>query len=320
MTKNASGKRFRATFGGGYKKEDVNAYIEEIQADFTSVEATLKGQIDRQSAQIKAAEEAAATAKAELETLSARITALEAENAQYAAEKAGYEAAMDTLYTLRTENEVLTSENTALVEKQQTLAAEYLSLQTESQGEKERLAALLSEKEAALEVYRTKATDAEAKAAEWSDVAEKELSVLRDKAAAYDRMSAEFGATMLRANENAEAIVRSAEAEAEGMLKTLNTEIAAAKNRAQVASEGLIGTLDGRLRKINADCRDDIIVELEDLRSSVGSMLAAMKSKYAGIGARIDYAKTEMQSERDRVLRGSSANGRELSQRIFKKK
>ena len=259
MKKERSGKRFRATLGGGYKKADVNAYIEEIQAEFVSVEATLKGQIDRQSAQIRGAEEAAAEAKAKIAELEAQVASLKEVQSAYA-------AATEELTTLRAENSALSSENTALVEKHQALAAEYLALQEEKTA-----------------------------------VEEKTLLELEEKAAAFDRMSADFGAIMLRANENAEAIVRSAKA------------------RAQATSDGLIGTLDGRLRKINADCRDDIVAELEELRTSVGAMLSSMKTKYADIGARIDHAKTEMQSERDRLFRAGASVGHDFMSKVRKK-
>lgn len=303
MKKHTSGKRFRATLGGGYKKEDVNAYIEEIQAEFTSVEATLKGQIDRQCAQVKAAEEATAAAKAEIDALNERIAALEAEQIKHIAVSAELSSLRTEYDDLRMENATLTSENTALVEKHQMLAAQYLALQGEAQTEKERLTAQLFEKDAVI--------------AEGADA--KDLAELREKAAAFDRLSADFGVIMLRANESAEAILRSAKQEADEMLRSVNAEISAAKTRAEAASEGIIGTLDGRLRKINADCRDDILAELEDLRSSVSTMLAAMKAKYADIGARIDHAKTEMQSESDRVLRSSTSTARDFARRIWKK-
>ena len=52
MSEQKNAKMFRTVFGGGYQKNDVNEYIESMQAQFVSVEQTLKNTINHQRAEL----------------------------------------------------------------------------------------------------------------------------------------------------------------------------------------------------------------------------------------------------------------------------
>ena len=57
MSEQKNAKMFRTVFGGGYQKKDVNEYIESMQAQFQSVEQTLKNTINHQRAELDALRE-----------------------------------------------------------------------------------------------------------------------------------------------------------------------------------------------------------------------------------------------------------------------
>ena len=52
MSEQKNAKMFKTVFGGGYQKSDVNAYIESMQAQFQSVEQTLKNTINHQRSEL----------------------------------------------------------------------------------------------------------------------------------------------------------------------------------------------------------------------------------------------------------------------------
>ena len=89
MSEQKNPKMFKTVFGGGYQKSDVNEYIESMQAQFISIEQTLKNTINHQAAeleelrcQIDATEDARDAADALQSTLDAAETTLTAVRAE----------------------------------------------------------------------------------------------------------------------------------------------------------------------------------------------------------------------------------------------
>ena len=79
---NKNGKKFRVVFGGGYRKSDVNAYIETMQAQFSGIEETLKGTINHQKEELETAREASSQyeeALSRVQTLEETLACLQRE-------------------------------------------------------------------------------------------------------------------------------------------------------------------------------------------------------------------------------------------------
>ena len=387
------GKKFRTVFGGGYNKDDVNEYIESMQAQFESIEETLKSTINHQKTQLdqaraenvngKALEEELAVVKDQLtdtaaariaaeeekadaektlealrddldgmkaereealekaarasEELSALQTALaeakdEAEKQRTAAETADaaaktadqaaaalaqkLSAAEEALASRTEEQNLADSERAAVTAERAAAAAERLAAQNEKAALEEQIRTLLAEKKA-LEDDRTaieqeKAVLAEQNAALLREAAEREstpaeavpiapvlpddYNVLKEKAAGYDRMSSQFGAVLFRANADAEEIRAKAKEDAAAMLVGVNQELAAARERAAAVSENFIESVSGKICDINANCCDDVVLELEDIRTSIGNMIDAVHDRYGEIAKKLEYAKAEMET------------------------
>ena len=134
-----------------------------------------------------------------------------------------------------------------------------------------------------------------------------DYETLREKAAEYDRLSAQFGSVMIRANTDAEEIRAKAKADAEAMLVGVNQELTAARERASAVSENIIETVSGKLSDINANCCDDVILELEDIRTALGTMLTTVRRKYSEIDKKLEYARTEMETTAHSAITAAAA-------------
>ncbi len=293
-------KRFRSSFGGGYQKNDVNAYIETMTAQFQSIEETLKNTINHQKEQIDALRDAAQQAKetestaallqserdtrrAEAEALRVRLEAIETEKTQL-------QETIDTLTASAADAERRCEQ---AVERCSVLELHQTALQTALNAAKEETARLQAE---AAQKQESMPEVAVPMSVETQIQYPEDYEVLRHKAEEYDRMSAQIGAMLLKANANAEEIVRVAKAEAEEMLKTVNAELAAARGKAQNMADSVIGTLDSSMRHTCDNCREDVLGELEDIRSAVNTLFLAVEGKYRDINQKLDYARTEMEN------------------------
>ncbi len=300
---NKNGKKFRVVFGGGYRKSDVNAYIETMQAQFTGIEETLKGTINHQKEELETAKEASR----QCEEAQERVQTLEATLASLQTELAECKQQLETETQTRIE-----SEDAANAAKMGLFSAETerADLQTELEVMRARCEELDRENSvlrAELEVIRT---NKEIAAAEEIVGTENTLPAdyeeLKQKAAQYDRMSLDVGAIMLRANSGAgdvltranneaQQILQTAKFKAEAMLAGVNAELLAARARAQSEVGVLIGGMQEKMTNIQTSCHDDILSDMDDVRAALVEWKKTVDAKYTEIGKKLDNARGEME-------------------------
>ncbi len=281
--------KFRSTLGGGYKKEDVNAYIAAMQAEFTGIEETLKNTINHQKEELDVlrgdiastvdlrASLDAAAARCEL-LASERDAANEALQAEQQAHAAAVAAMADTALKLKETEERLAEAEARLVAQ----AAMGAVMQIE---------------------------DAGAPAITYPE----DYEALKLKAEQYDRMSAHVGAIMLKANANAEDLMQKARVEAETMLSGVNAELSEARVKAQGAADTIIADIHNCVSDINTTCREDIAIDLDEIRSALTAMMDTVGEKYAEIEKKLSFAKDEMNNAAKELI------NRNTAQRVLKK-
>ncbi|MGM9625851.1 MAG: hypothetical protein ACI3XM_09105 [Eubacteriales bacterium] len=337
--------KFRQTFGGGYKKEDVNDYIASLQAQFTGIEETLKNTINHQKEELDALRAQAA----ETDTLREQLEQLQSSLNDTEKALASCKEALCDEQTSRslTEKDCVEAEQRALAaeEREKTLAEELDTLRDrcntlddENSTLTAQLQALKTEIELAKaeEVLQTESAEMSADAAkdapnsagntdtaaenerltvpaEPETVYPADYEALKLKAEQYDRMSAHVGAIMLKANANAEELVQRARAEAETMLSGVNAELAATRSRAQSEADSLIDGVHTRMADISTSCNEDILVDLEEIRSALQTMMEAVQTKCTEIDKKIAYAKEEMDTTAKAII------NRATTPRVLKK-
>lgn len=339
--------KFRQTFGGGYKKEDVNDYIASLQAQFTGIEETLKNTINRQKEELDALRAQAAetdTLREQLEQLQTTLNDTEKaltackeelcdeQTSRSLTEKDCVEAvqraaaAEEREKTLAEELDTLRDRCNALDDENTTLTAQLQALKTEielAKAEEERPAEAVGTVTDAEQDTETDAEDTDAAAEKPSSEASAPIEpetvypadyeALKLKAEQYDRMSAHVGAIMLKANANAEELVQRARSEAETMLSGVNAELAATRSRAQSEADSLIDGVHARIADISTSCNEDILVDLEEIRSALQTMMEAVQSKCTEIDKKIAYAKEEMDTTAKAII------NRATTPRVLKK-
>jgi len=300
---NKNGKKFRVVFGGGYRKSDVNAYIETMQAQFSGIEETLKGTINHQKEELETAKEASSQyeeALSRVQTLEETLACLQREleecrqqlvtetQARIEAEDAA-NAAKAALSSVETERGELQTELEVMHARCEELDRENSVLRAE------------------LEVIRTNEEIAAAGEILCSEnTLPADYEELKQKAAQYDRMSLDVGAIMLQANSGAEGvlnranteaqqILQSAKAKAEEMLAGVNAELLAARVRAQSEVGVLIGSMQQKMSNIQTSCHDEILSDMDDVRAALIEWKKTVDAKYTEIGKKLDYARGEME-------------------------
>jgi len=320
MSEQKNPKMFRTVFGGGYQKSDVNAYIETMQAQFKSVESTLKNTINHQSAELDAlrcqldeAQFAKETAEqlqsaldgtaeklgevsAELE--SCKVTCIAAEASKATAEaslsaaKEDLTAAKEELAAAKEALAGLTAERDAAKAELSDLRAQYEQLKAEKQ---------------AADGEPTENTAAEVPQTEvLQTVLPDDYESLKLKAEQYDRMSAHIGAVMLKANAGAEEVLKRAQADADAMVTEVNRTLSETRERAQASAGHLIDDISRSLAEISRGCREEIALDLDELRVALRTLESAVESKYADINRKLDYTKEEMEQTAGAIIRSAT--------------
>ena len=133
-----------------------------------------------------------------------------------------------------------------------------------------------------------------------------EYEALKLKAEQYDRMSAHIGAIMLKANAGAEDILSRAKTDADAMVAEVNGALAETRTRAQTAADTLIADVGRSLGEISRSCREDIAMDLEELRTALRTLEDTVSSKYADISRKLDYAKEEMEQTSGAIIRAAT--------------
>ncbi|MBO5648545.1 MAG: hypothetical protein J6S41_03885 [Clostridia bacterium] len=276
MSEKKQTKKFRTAFGGGYQKADVNAYIESAQAQFQSIETTLKGTINHQ--------------KLELDAL--RQTAEEAERAiaEAGEMREALENARATLSSVQAQLTSVTGELSRVQEEKNTAEAALAASRAQTETLRAELAAF---KEAA------QAAEGERKESCCDD--------LKWKAEQYDKMSAEVGAVMLKANAGAEEVLSRARADAQAMLDGVNAELTETRARAQYAADHLIEDVSRSVWEVNRTTQEEIGLELGELRAALDGLVAAVEHKYTEIGRKLEFAKDEMAQTSGTLIRTATA-------------
>ena len=313
MSEQKTPKMFRTVFGGGYQKSDVNAYIETMLAEFRSVEQTLKNTINHQRTELDALRhqnDEAAAAKEAAEQLQAALDGTAEKLGQTCEEldacKAACIAAEAARATAEASVMAAAAERDAAKEEAQSLSAERDAAVAE-------LAALRAQYEALLAQQHTTAEEAEPQTdTDTTAVPAQETGFPEDyeslklKAEQYDRMSAHIGAIMLKANAGAEDILSRAKTDADAMVAEVNGALAETRTRAQTAADTLIADVGRSLGEISRSCREDIAMDLEELRTALRTLEDTVSSKYADISRKLDYAKEEMEQTSGAIIRAAT--------------
>lgn len=321
MSEQKNPKMFRTVFGGGYQKSDVNAYIETMQAQFQSVESTLKNTINHQSAELdtlrrqldeaQSAKETAEQLQSALdgaaeklgqvceELESCKITCISAEAARTTAEA--------SLAAAREEIAATKEELAAAKEKFAGLTAERDAAKAELSELCAQYEALLSEQKTADETVPAENTAEVPQTVLTQTVVPDDYESLKLKAEQYDRMSAHIGAVMLKANAGAEEVMKRAQADADAMVDEVNRTLTETRERAQASADHLIDDISRSLAEISRGCREEIVLDLDELRVALRTLESTVESKYADINRKLDYTKEEMEQTAGAIIRSATA-------------
>lgn len=288
MNEQKKAKSFRTVFGGGYQKSDVNEYIESMQAQFVSVEQTLKNTINHQ--------------RAELDDLRQR-------NDEMLAAQEAMDVSASELEDVRAELETVKAELEAM--KVSCIAAEAGKATAEASlaAAKEEISSLTAELEAE---KRASAEAISAEAAHPPQISMPETVLPADyeelklKAEQYDRMSAHIGTIMLKANADAEDVKNRAKADADAMIDEVNLALQEKRVSAQAGADRLIADVSKSLSEISRGCREEIALDLEELRVALRTLESAVESKYTNINRKLDYSKEEMEQTAGAIIRSAT--------------
>ena len=286
MSEQKNAKMFRTVFGGGYQKNDVNEYIESMQAQFVSVEQTLKNTINHQ--------------RAELDDL-------RRQNDDMMAAQEVMDVSASELELARAELETVRAELEAMKVSCITAEAGKATAEASLAAAREEIANLTAELDAAsAETAVTETAQMESVEPTTETVLPADYEELKLKAEQYDRMSAHIGAIMLKANAGAEDVMKCAKAEADAMIAEVNRALQEKRVNAQSGADHLIGDISKSLSEISRGCREEIALDLEELRVALRTLESVVESKYADINRKLDYTKEEMEQTAGAIIRSAT--------------
>jgi chromosome segregation ATPase len=290
MSEQKNAKMFRTVFGGGYQKNDVNEYIESMQAQFASVEQILKNTINHQRAELDDLRRQNDDMMAAQEVMDVSASELELARAELETVRAELEAMKVSCITAEAGKATAEASLAAAREEIANLTAE-----------------LDAAKQASAETAVTETAQTESVEPITETVLPADYEELKLKAEQYDRMSAHIGAIMLKANAGAEDVMKCAKAEADAMIAEVNRALQEKRVSAQSGADHLIGDISKSLSEISRGCREEIALDLEELRVALRTLESAVESKYTDINRKLDYAKEEMEQTADAIIRSATA-------------
>ena len=285
MSEQKNAKMFRTVFGGGYQKNDVNEYIESMQAQFASVEQTLKNTINHQRAELDDLRRQNDDMMAAQEVMDVSASELELARAELEAVRAELEAMKVSCITAEAGKATAEASLAAAREEIANLTAE-----------------LDAAKQASAETTVTETAQTESVEPITETVLPADYEELKLKAEQYDRMSAHIGAIMLKANAGAEDVMKCAKAEADAMIAEVNRALQEKRVSAQSGADHLIGDISKSLSEISRGCREEIALDLEELRVALRTLESVVESKYADINRKLDYTKEEMEQTAGAII------------------
>ena len=289
MSEQKNAKMFRTVFGGGYQKNDVNEYIESMQAQFVSVEQTLKNTINHQRAELDDLRRQNDDMMAAQEVMDVSASELELARAELEAVRAELEAMKVSCITAEAGKATAEASLAAAREEIANLTAE-----------------LDAAKQASAETAVTETAQPESVEPITETVLPADYEELKLKAEQYDRMSAHIGAIMLKANAGAEDVMKCAKAEADAMIAEVNRALQEKRVSAQSGADHLIGDISKSLSEISRGCREEIALDLEELRVALRTLESVVESKYADINRKLDYTKEEMEQTAGAIIRSAT--------------
>ena len=289
MSEQKNAKMFRTVFGGGYQKNDVNEYIESMQAQFVSVEQTLKNTINHQRAELDDLRRQNDDMMAAQEVMDVSASELELARAELEAVRAELEAMKVSCITAEAGKATAEASLAAAREEIANLTAE-----------------LDAAKQASAETAVTETAQTESVEPITETVLPADYEELKLKAEQYDRMSAHIGAIMLKANAGAEDVMKCAKAEADAMIAEVNRALQEKRVSAQSGADHLIGDISKSLSEISRGCREEIALDLEELRVALRTLESVVESKYADINRKLDYTKEEMEQTAGAIIRSAT--------------
>ena len=288
MSEQKNAKMFRTVFGGGYQKNDVNEYIESMQAQFASVEQILKNTINHQRAELDDLRRQNDDMMAAQEVMDVSASELELARAELETVRAELEAMKVSCITAEAGKATAEASLAAAREEIANLTAELDAAKQASE-------------EAAAETAQTESVEPITETVLPADYEELKL-----KAEQYDRMSAHIGAIMLKANAGAEDVMKCAKAEADAMIAEVNRALQEKRVSAQSGADHLIGDISKSLSEISRGCREEIALDLEELRVALRTLESVVESKYADINRKLDYTKEEMEQTAGAIIRSAT--------------
>ena len=310
MSEQKNAKKFRTVFGGGYQKSDVNEYIETMQAQFDSVEQTLKNTINHQRAELddlRRQNDEVVTAKESAEQLRASLDISSAACETVRTELDGVRAELEAMKVscIAAEAGKATAEAALAAAKEEITA-----LTAERDAAKDDLVSLRAQMDAVPAVCQTQDEECSAEPTPpvtAETVLPADYEELKLKAEQYDRMSAHIGAIMLKANAGAEDVMNRAKAEADAMIAEVNGALQEKRVSAQSGADLLIADISKSLSEISRGCREEIVLDLDELRVALRTLESVVETKSADINRRLDYTKEEMEQTAGAIIRSATS-------------
>ena len=91
------------------------------------------------------------------------------------------------------------------------------------------------------------------------------------------------------------------------MLARVNELLSETRVRAQNSAEHLIEDISRSLAEISRGCKEDIALDLEEIRAALRTLEGAVESKYEDINRKLDYTREEMEQTAGAIIQSATA-------------
>lgn len=268
-------KMFRGSVSG-FNKEDVNKYIIEMNTEFSAKEEEYKAEIESLKSKLAIS----------AEKLNEAVTALDSVSEL----EARCRCAEDELEHEKKLRGV--ADEMLAVESERTMV-----LEAELEGAKARIASL--ENELASRPITVEAPDKEEEIKSIDENGECDC----DKVKLYDELRDNIGDILLKANKNADDIIKDAERKAASVESASRERSEAAKRRLTVITGRTVASLK-KNAIMNADsCVREFRAYSDDISASTRAMCSNLEKKYLALSARMEALGNELEEGIKSTLR-----------------
>ena len=268
-------KMFRGSVSG-FNKEDVNKYIIEMNTEFSAKEEEYKAEIESLKSKLAIS----------AEKLNEAVTALDSVSEL----EARCRCAEDELEHEKKLRGV--ADEMLAVESERTMV-----LEAELEGAKARIASL--ENELAARPITVEAPDKEEEIKLIDENGESDC----DKVKLYDELRGNIGDILLKANKNADDIVKEAERKAAVIENTSRERAEAAKRRLTVVTGRTVASLKKNAIHNADSCVREFRSYSEDISATTRAMNASLEKKYLTLTAKMEALGNELEEGIKSTLR-----------------